>query len=748
MSNPDIFQTRVSVPARRSRNIDVYAPSAEPERPTASMTTVVWRRRWIVIGCIVAAMASGVVYLIKATPIYSSSSVVYVQEAMPKVISDGMSSGGSTIGYLFTQCQLIQSTAILSAALELPGVSSAECLRGIENPVGFLKTEVTAQPSKQGELIIVSMESTDPRDAALIVNGVVEAYIEYQAKQHKSTAVEVLRILQKEMSRHEAKLKEAQEAMLTLKKETPELSLRTEKGSVAMTRFSALTEGLSQALLRAADTKAAFADAQSSPWDVLKLRRIVASVAPSSAALNSGTSDLVAEYRQQERLLDELRTKLGPKNDAVIQAKRRFDRVEAELNEANQRSAVECITIIRESLEAANARVQELNAELAQEREDAKTLNVKELQYEQLAQGAQRTERALDLIDGRMKEVNVTEDVGALTVTVLETAKPSWMPVRPKRPQTLGMALVAGLMVGLGGAFLRDTMDQRLRSAEEIAAVLDLPILGGVPHIAGKTLPSERGQELVLHPRSDVAEAYRSIRTAIYFGLSEEKKVKSILVTSPSPGEGKSTSTSNLAIAIAQSGRRVLLIDADCRRPVQHKIFKMQDGPGLSDVLVGKAVLRDVIRTTSVDKLELLQCGHLPHNPAELLNSQQFLDLLREVTEEYDQVLIDSPPIVPVTDSRILAASCDATILVLRAERSTRRLAEHARDGLFSVGANVLGIIINDVPRGQTGYGYYYYGYGKYGYTPAALTKADSNGNGKHLVDGSAIVARRGAAEA
>jgi capsular exopolysaccharide synthesis family protein len=149
--------------------------------------------------------------------------------------------------------------------------------------------------------------------------------------------------------------------------------------------------------------------------------------------------------------------------------------------------------------------------------------------------------------------------------------------------------------------------------------------------------------------------------------------------------------------------------------------------------LAGRTTLDEAIKPTAIERLDLLPCGPLPHNPAELLDSQQLVDLLKEVSSRYDQVLIDSPPVVPVTDARILAASCDATVLVLRADRSTRRMAEHGRDGLLSVGANLLGLVLNDVPRGKGAYGYYYYGYGRYGgYSSSGGANGKSNGNGSN----------------
>ena len=296
-------------------------------------------------------------------------------------------------------------------------------------------------------------------------------------------------------------------------------------------------------------------------------------------------------------------------------------------------------------------------------------------------------------------------------------ARPSGLPVKPNYPRTMGMALVIGLLAGLGASLLQDWADQRMRSVEEIQAVLDLTVLGIVPHMIGKHPPAERGQEVHLRPRSNVAEAYRTIRTAIFFGVADLKN-KTLLVTSPSPGDGKTTMASNLAVAIAQSGRRVLLIDADMRKPMQHRIFNLKDEVGLSSVLLGQSKLEQSIQRTAIENFDVLPCGPLPPNPSEILNSQQFLDMVNLLCLRYDQVVIDSPPVEPVTDARILAASCDVTVLVLRAEKSTRRLSAHARDALIGVGANLLGCVVNDVPRGREGYSYYSgYGYYHYGYT-------------------------------
>jgi len=229
---------------------------------------------------------------------------------------------------------------------------------------------------------------------------------------------------------------------------------------------------------------------------------------------------------------------------------------------------------------------------------------------------------------------------------------------------------------------------------------------------------------------SDVAEAYRTIRTAVYFGVPHGT-AKTLLVTSPAPGDGKTTLASNLAIAMAQAGNKILLVDADFRKPMQHKIFELDKKIGLSTVLAGEADLAHAIHKTEVNGLEVLPCGPIPANPSEILNSQMFADVLSELVGRYDHVVIDSPPVMPVTDSRILAASCDCTILALRAEKSTRKSAVYARDTLRSVGSRILGVVVNDVPRKKGIYGYYYTEAEVYTYGYGASNRKGGNGKSK-----------------
>jgi capsular exopolysaccharide synthesis family protein len=739
---------RMLAESPRAERLTVSGNPAMADRPSMEVLLMVWRGRWIMATCVIAALILGNIYFSRQTPIYSSSSVICLQQDVPNIISDVMSTKGESAGYLFTQCQVIHSTAILSSALKNPNVSAASCLQGVENPVAMLKNSVVAGPANQGDLITIAMESTRPEDAAVIVNGVVDAYISYLSEQHKSTAVEVVQILQNEMKVREAELQKDQQQILDFKRANPNLAIAIDAGKALPGRFAALSEALTQAQMRTMEVKVAVGQAKNAKDDPVQLKRIldhVDSLPNTSDGVDVAVDPgLAAAYQAAELQALNQQATLGEKSAALKETQMRLQLLRQQLQSERQAAADTYMSMLTAELDMATQREDALKKAVDEVRPEAIDLNAKQAEYDQLVQQADNTQRALDMLDSRIKAVNVTDDIGHLTATVLEKAEPVFTPVRPSRTHTMGMALVMGLMIGLGGTLLREMMEQHLTSPNEISNLLSLPILGAVPTIeadsgagaatqlsqlraswhrymrrltlsrdrsdAGAAAAmARRGQEMRLQPYSDVAEAYRTIRTAISFGLGGQP-AKTILITSPVAGDGKTTLASNLAISIAQAGRRVLLIDADCRSPKQHKIFGLAESPGLSDVLAGKSRLSEAVQGTTVEKLDVLACGSRVSSSAELLSSPALMGMLKEASEDYDQVLLDSSPVIPISDARILAASCEATILVLRSGKSTRRLADQSLDALESVDAAVLGVVVNDVQRQRGGryYGYYY----------------------------------------
>ena len=263
-----------------------------------------------------------------------------------------------------------------------------------------------------------------------------------------------------------------------------------------------------------------------------------------------------------------------------------------------------------------------------------------------------------------------------------------------------------GLLLGIGLAFLADLTDKGFRSPDEVRLHLQLPLLGHVPflkpdpEIEKKVKAGEVQTDPLLYallrPKSLESEAYRAIRTALLFSVQGQGH-RVIQVTSPNKGDGKSLMVSNLAISIAQSEKKVLIIDADCRRPRQHKIFNLTNTKGLVDVIRQEVPWQDCVQKTPADGLSVLPSGPVPQNPAELLTSPQFKQMLEEARQEYDLVMVDTPPLLAVTDPCIVSGKVDGVILVLRLSRQGRPNAERACEIMKSLKVNVLGLVVNGV---------------------------------------------------
>ncbi len=702
---------------------------------------VIWERRWLVFSCVVVMLICGIVYLAKATPIYSSFSRVFLEQSNPRIMSD---SGSGAIDYsgnfLADQMELIRSPAILTNAAAAPEVASSKSFKDASNPAGTLLSMLSIEVGKQTDILRITANSPDPTEAAVVVNAVVNAYVDYQMQKQHSTAAEVLKILQKEKGRRDAELDDLTKRMMEFKRDNGVLSFENDKGNIITQRLAELSEAVNVADMDLLNATLLKQEIDSVGNDGHKIKQLLQAEFARGVQINVGgdTSEEAQELKRIKSEVASLHSTYGDKDPKVQEAQRELDAMKEELDQADAQSVSDDHAVVDQIYLKAQRKDVALHKDLDQQQVAAMALNAKAAEYAKLESDERRTEKMSDLLDSRIKEINVTDDYGALNLTVLETAKASLLPVSPIAMKVLGESLIAGLVLGIISAMARDWLDQRLRSVEEIAALMDIPVLGLVPSMPGKQSRAERAQAVHLAPRSPVAESYRTLRTAFYFG-TPAGRMKTLLITSPSPADGKSTVASNIAIAMAQAGERVLLLDADCRRPTQHRIFELNARVGLCDILLGKATAEQAIQQTKITNLDVLPCGQLPTNPAEILNSLEFNDLLTSLAAKYDRVILDSPPVMPVTDARILSAFCDATIIVLRAGRSNRKVSTHAVDSLRGVGATILGAVVNDVSYKTGRYGYY----GGYGYlaqygpevvTPAngelALNEQHLNGNG------------------
>jgi len=686
-----------------------------------SLIQIMWRSRWIVLITTLGVLIGAFAYLQKATPIYTSTARIYVEQSGPKIMSEteeGVMTRSKN--YLYTQAELLKSTPIISAALKMPGtnIKQMKILENVDNPIVFLKKNaLDVSVGKKDDIISISSDSPKPSEAAELVNAVVDSYITHQATSKRSTSAEVLKILQKEKTQRGTELSKQLNAMMDFRKENEGLAFESGRGNVILVKLERLSTALTEAQLEAVASKAYVESIKrmiANPANLRqyveaeRARRFYGSADNEEARLKSTLEEL------HRRRADRLR-QLTAGHSAVVAIEGEIAQVNEQISKLDEAFAQAQIVISEQQYLVAKEKETELNKQYEEQRKEALVLNEQLAQYTLLQTEWEQTKKLCDILDDRIKELNVTEDVGALNISILEVARPADKPSKPQKARIMAMALVLGLMLGGGLGLVRDFMDQRLRSAEEVSAILGIPMLGVVPSMAKKQSVVARGKMVELESNSAVAEAYRTIRTAVFFSVPKGK-AKTVLVTSPGAGDGKSTLVSNLGIAMAQAGQSVLVLDADFRRPMQHTIFKTAKEPGLSNVLAGVAALDRAIRPDSLAGLDILTCGRDIPNPSEMLNSKAFAELLEELSGKYDRILIDSPPVMPVTDACILGAICDVTLLVLRAEKSTRKTAQHACDSLSGIGAQILGAVVNDVSRKKGWYGYYHYGYQYYGH--------------------------------
>jgi capsular exopolysaccharide synthesis family protein len=354
-------------------------------------------------------------------------------------------------------------------------------------------------------------------------------------------------------------------------------------------------------------------------------------------------------------------------------------------------------------------------------------LGLLEIEYNRLRRTRDNDERLFSLVVERSKETDLTRMLRVNNIRVVDRPLRPDTPVLPNVPLNVGAGLVAGAFLGLVVALARDQRDRTIKTSQDIDRFLELPFLGLLP-AQEPTVPrkqsgrrkralesaSEEGPELVVHrePSSGAAEAARAIRTNILF-MSPDNPFRTLLVTSAGPAEGKTTVACAIAISMAQAGQRVVLVDCDLRRPRAGRIFLNGATDGVTTALISPEI--DCAKPCDVPNLWIAASGPLPPNPAEILQSEAFNQLLEGLKGRFDRVIVDSPPIVPVTDAAVLSTRVDGVILVVRAGRTTRDMAQTGARRLKDIGGRVIGSVLNAIDLRRHSYGYYQYYRRRYG---------------------------------
>ncbi|MBI3995693.1 MAG: polysaccharide biosynthesis tyrosine autokinase [Nitrospirae bacterium] len=642
----------------------------EPEVHLRDYLRVLRKRRWTVIAFFVILVTTVAVGTFTARPVYRSVVQILIERENPNVVSiqEVLAIDATATDYYQTQYEILKSETLarrVIARLNLdrhpefqevsreaegrPDPTTQESGDRARRLTKAFLSQLTVSPIRNSRLVKVEYDSHDPQLAAQAANALADEYINYTL---------------------ELKLKAVQQAGDWLRLRVDEMQSKVRESEEAFERFK---ETIPAQITAQIEAKAAMKEMESRP----------------EVVNNKFIQELRAEEIRLTAKRSELSEKYGPKHPQRVQ-------IQSEL------------ATLRDKLEREIKRL-------------VGAVKIEESpQYLLLKREADANRQLYEVLLKRLKETVLTESLPRSNIQVVDPAQPSQSPIKPRKGMNLLLSVIVGLTMGAGLAFFFEYLDNTIKGPEDIERVIAAPLLGIVPagdHSKKPVHPIET--ILAAEPRSSQAEAYRTIRTGVLLS-SAERPPKIVLVTSPGAVEGKTTTAANLAIAMAQAGSATLLIDADLRKPRIHQVFAqepvsadfMDNSKGLGPVLVGEVALEAAIRQTPIPLLSVLTSGPIPPNPAELLGSQKMRDLIGQLARTFDRIVIDSPPLVPVTDATLLATICDGVVLVVKESRTTKHLAMTARRRLEEAKARLLGVVLNDVdPRKDASHYYPYYQY-------------------------------------
>ncbi|MDQ6828567.1 MAG: polysaccharide biosynthesis tyrosine autokinase [Gemmatimonadota bacterium] len=558
------------------------------------------------------------------------------------------------------------------------------------------------------DIIAIEYRGSDPVLVMNVANALARAYAEFSIQNRRNMARQRTVATHLAIDEQKQRLSDAQSAVKAFKEREQISSVPAEQGalissihSIEAKRDAVLTE---QRVYKNLIGRLAATDTSSDD-----LRRL----AGTEAVNNTGyMSTLYQRWHDLSRRREEMLAKYKPWNRDVKAVDALIGQVKDELRDASG-------LYVR----ALQSNVDGLESTIASLRSKLERYPKLEEEESQLESAVHTSQSIYEKLETEYQTAKIGEATLEPQIRVIDPAPQPTTPVYPNKRRNFFTALVFGLCLGLGAAIALENLDDSVKSPDEVREGFGVAVLGTIPRIGAnvgghRDRPEAEGR-LVTHldPRSPVAEAYRSLRTNLSFARANTA-MRTMVLTSPGPSDGKSTTVANLAITFAQQGQRTLLIDADLRRAVLDKVFKVPRAPGLTDVLVGQKKLIEVVRQTHIANLSVIGSGQFPPNPAELLGSAAMREALREATEHFDIVLLDSPPLLAVTDAAVLATMVDGAILVVRVGSTAKTAVRRAAAQLQNVAGRVIGAVLNDVDFRSAAFGgtygyYYYYYYGQ-----------------------------------
>ena len=725
-------------PVRPNRGaVSTPTPTAPSAKKSFSLTDVkqylhiIVKRIWLVALCFVITLTIAFVMLVRQVPVYNCRATLLLSRGLPVAGKMEIEPLGE---YIDTQQLIVNSPLLVGRAKERLNRSSAELDK---------ITGISVFPLGRSAFMAIQVSSYEPVLGAEMANALAEEYLDFKAEERMDTSQATVISLTQQANRIHEELKKADDRSLAFARENSIIAIQ-EQGNIAAQYLGDLSA-------RAAEyrTERMFLEAQQPLLAQASDEAVLTALAPSVSRISGdmgrlsisslasggetnrektamqGGEELV-QYgvvvqegweglKRQKALLDaqltEYRKHFKDAHPLIQETLKKLD-------ETQQRLDVELQFALRQyysQLESLSIKEQAAKRVEQEWEEQALDISKKSQEYKNIQRNAERLQALYDVVFNRLKEIDISFGIEPESVRIMERATPASSPITPRKLQSIFMAALIGLVIGLALVFGLEYIDDSFRFPEEITQVLGIPFFGLVPSASWD--PDDLRSHVLANvdQKSGLAEAYRNIRSSLLFS-TVEGRVKVLAVTSSIPKEGKTTTSLNLAVSLAQAGSRVLLVDADLRRGELHKFFGLEGGRGFSDILIGQAKPEAVIQRTGIPNFDMVATGPFPPNPAEIVLRPELQSFLEYAKRTYDQIVLDCPPVMAVSEAGILASIAEGTVMVIWAGQTSRRLALLAVQQLRERGANVLGCVLNNLDFLRVGYYYYstYYGYYDY----------------------------------
>lgn len=692
---------------------------------------VLRKRRVVAVGVFLAIFALSLFAALFMKPVYVATAQVYIDPGDASQLNFQQNVNPSdTSYYIETQIGILKSESIAKKVITDLGLFTGDdggsgLFSLITMPIGFFGVHPDAKASDENEraqrqveefldnldvkvvrnsnLVKVSYEADDPEQAANVVNATVQAFIERNLEMKVAPAREAMAWLTDKVDEIRGKMSESATKLQDFKREKELIVTGESQSNISLQALSDTTTKVLEAEARRYEAEVKYQQVKSAGNNIDRLMSLPAVMNnPTIQALKTQQTTLAKDIAQ-------LSKRLGQKHPQMIGSQRELEA----LNDQIDREAARVVASLKSEYDASLKAEQSLKGALSRQKQEAMSYERRSTEFDLMRQDVDSSKEIYDTVLKKFQESNLMGNVNMSNVQFIDKAMPPVEPDRPRKPLYMLIGLILGAFTGVGVAFLMEYMDNTLKSPDEIEEYLGLPYLGMVPNVpALQGVKPHTNLITVSDPKSVASESFRNIRGSVLLSCGDTTP-KVIQVCSALHSEGKSTVSSNLACIMAAAGEKVLLIDADMRKPKLHRAFKASNSNGLSSLLIRQDKLADVIRSTPVPNLSFISSGPISPNPAELLGSKTMKDTIAEIRDVYDRIIIDCPPYLGLADASMLTPLTDGTVIVVRSGKTPRDLVRKTGKALELINAKVLGVVLNDLSGDSDEY-YYAYNYNYY----------------------------------